>query len=145
MNIRNFLIRFIGGAAALFGTVVAFAQIDNNSTGVALDQGTGIQNILGTISSIFAVIIPILVTLAVIYVIWGVIKYATSSDDEAQVMARQTILKGIIALFVIVSIWGLVAVLNRTFDIEQSGSNIGACQPVWSPGTQTFITPPQCL
>lgn len=125
--------------------LVSLAQGPQFNTGFVVPGTTNASTILGTISSIFAVVIPILITLAVIYVIWGVIKYATASDDDAQTMARQTIIKGVIALFVIVSIWGLVAIINRTFGVEQSGTNVGACQPIWDPVDQDFEVPPQCL
>ncbi len=141
MNIRNFLIRFIGGAAALFGPVVAFAQ---NSIGV-VPASNNAFTILGVISNIFGILIPILVTLAVIYVIWNVIKYTTAADDDSQATARKGIISGIIALFVIVSIWGLVAVLNSTFGIGQGGQNVGNCQPIYDPAQQDFVLPPQCL
>ena len=131
------------GFLAPFALPLAALAQNPNTTGYQVGGPTA-SNILGTISSIFAVVIPILVTFAVIWVIVGIIKYATAKDDDAQAEARKTIISGIIALFVIVSIWGLVAILNSTFGIDQSGSNVGACQPVWDPVVQDFIVPPQC-
>lgn len=136
----------IAAVVAPFAPIAAFAQINN--IGYQITTGPGVSQILGTISSIFAVIIPLLITAAVIYVIYGVIKYATASDDDKQAEGRKVIISGVVALFVIVSIWGLVAILNRTFDVGQGGQNVGGCQPVWNPnangGQGDFVPPPQC-
>jgi hypothetical protein len=134
------LFKLFTGAAVFALPALALAQ---NSIG-ALPGGTNVFNILGVISNIFGVLIPILVTFAVIYIIIGVIKYATASDDETQGAARKSILHGIIALFVIVSIWGLVAILNQTFNVGQGGQNVGNCQPVYNPSNNSFEVPPGC-
>lgn len=139
----NKLLKFFATLLPFVLPAIAFAQPQNN-TGVATGGGTNAMAILGVISSIMAVIIPILITLAVIYVIVGVIKYATAKEEKTQDEARKTIISGVIALFVIVSIWGLVAIINNTFGVGQSGSNVGVCQPVWDPVNQQFIPPPQC-
>ncbi len=146
---KNTLLKLSVGAASFLAPVFAFAQpfYDGSfgqSSGTVLPGGTDAFNILGIISSIFAVVIPILVTIAVIWVIVGVIKYITADDDETQATARKTILHGIIAVFVIVSIWGLVAILNQTFDVGQGGGNTGNCQPTWNPLINDFVIPPIC-
>lgn len=74
-----------------------------------------IIGVLEKLGDILNVIIPILITLGVIYFIWGVIKYVTAKDEEAQKEGRNTIISGIIGLFVIVAIWGLVGILQNTF------------------------------
>lgn len=137
----NRFLKLLAPVSAFALPALALAQ--PNSTGV-LPGGNDALDILGVISGIFGVVIPLLVTLAVIYVIVGVIKYATASDDETQTTARKSILHGIIALFVIVSIWGLVAILNQTFGVGQGGQNLGNCQPVYNPSTNTFQAPPGC-
>jgi hypothetical protein len=134
------LIKVLGLLSPFALPVIASAQ----SIGTTLPGGNNAFDILGVISNIFGVLIPILVTLAVIYIIVGVIRYATASDDETQATARKSILHGIIALFVIVSIWGLVAILNQTFGVGQGGANTGNCQPVYDPGLNDFVAPPGC-
>jgi len=52
---------------------------------------------------------PVLITVALIYFVWGVLKYITGgSDEKKRSEARQTMIYGVIGLFVIVSVWGLV-------------------------------------
>jgi hypothetical protein len=61
-------------------------------------------------------VIPLLVALAVIGFIWGVIQYFLNPDNEEKKKNGKTfMLWGIIALFVMTSIWGLVNVFSGTF------------------------------
>lgn len=69
-------------------------------------------------------VIPVLLTLAVVYFIWGVIKYTISGDEEAKGKARSGIIAGLIGLFVIISFWGIVAVIQETTGV--SGATIEA-------------------
>ena len=48
--------------------------------------GTNFQGILVTIGSILGYIIPILITLGVIYFIFGVVQYVISADEEVKKM-----------------------------------------------------------
>ena len=75
-------------------------------------------------------IVPALITVAVVYFIWGVISFMTSSDEEAKKKGRTKIINGLIGLFVIVAFWGIIAVVKRTFDIgNTTGQNITPCVP----------------
>lgn len=66
--------------------------------------------------SIINALISILVALAILGFFWGVFRYGFSSDSEEKVQEGKTImLYGVIALFVMVSIWGILNILTRTF------------------------------
>ncbi len=96
-------------APTFFFPFVAFAQTD-------------VSDLFNIVIDIFDVIIPILITLALIYFLWGVARYVMAQGDEsAQSEARAMMIHGVIALFVIISVWGLVAVLNATFGIQAGG------------------------
>lgn len=82
-------------------------------------------SILDTISRLLKVIIPILITLAVVYFIWGVIQYTVSNDEEAKKKAKSGIIQGLIGLFVIVAFWGIISVVENTFGVGAgAGSNM---------------------
>ncbi len=83
---------------------------------LALAQTTGFS-ILAVIKNIMDILIPMLITLALIYFIIGVIKYIISKDADAKGEARNTVVRGIIGLFIIVSIWGIVGIIQDTFQI----------------------------
>jgi hypothetical protein len=58
----------------------------------------------------------ILTALAVIFIVWQVVIYLIKgAGEEGRTKAGMNILWGIVGLFVIVSIWGLVSILTNTF------------------------------
>ncbi len=120
----NKVIKGLGVVGLMGAPFLALANNNPSTVGGSTVGGPTVFNLLAIIASIFNIIIPILITLAVLYTIWGVIKYATAKESEDQAEGRRVIISGLIGLFVIVSIWGLVAVINSTFGIEQGGSNV---------------------
>ena len=66
-------------------------------------------------------IIPILIGLALVLFLWGILRYLFSKDDIAKAEARSFMMWGIVALFVMVSVWGLVGILQN-FIFGGSGS-----------------------
>ncbi len=62
-------------------------------------------------------LIIFLISLAVVWFIWNVIKYSMSSEDDDKTKAKEQMIHGIIAIAVIVSIWGLVYLLQSIFGV----------------------------
>lgn len=61
-------------------------------------------------------IVPLLFSLAVVMFIWGIIQYFLNAEnEEKRKKGKSFMLWGIIALFVMISMWGLVGVLSNTF------------------------------
>lgn len=87
--------------------------------------------IIGAIGNILGIVIPVLITLAVVYFIWGVIQYTVSTDEEAKKGARTKIIQGLIGLFVIVAFWGILSLITSTFGVgpEQLDPNMIPCIP----------------
>lgn len=64
-------------------------------------------------------VVSLLIAAAVVVFLWGVVKYITSGDNEEErKKAKDLIIYGIIGLFVMVSVWGLVGLLTGTFDLN---------------------------
>ncbi|MEZ4103334.1 MAG: hypothetical protein R3B55_02110 [Candidatus Paceibacterota bacterium] len=64
---------------------------------------------------------PLLISIAVIVFIIGVIKYIAGADEEAKrTEGRNFMIYGLIALFVMISVWGLVGVIQGTFGNKAS-------------------------
>ncbi len=76
-----------------------------------------IPSVIGSVSHILNLLIPVLITFAVVYFIWGVIQYTVSTDEEAKKGARGKIIQGLIGLFVIIAFWGIIRVVSNTFGI----------------------------
>lgn len=64
-------------------------------------------------------LMPLLFTAALIYFLYGAVMFI-KAEDKARDEARNKILYGIVGLFVMVSVWGLVAVLSGTFNLSAS-------------------------
>ena len=72
-----------------------------------------IGDILINISRALNFIIPFLLLLATAVFLWGILRYLTAQGDEQQLTeARTFIMYGIISLAVMISVWGLVALLR---------------------------------
>jgi 4-amino-4-deoxy-L-arabinose transferase-like glycosyltransferase len=63
-------------------------------------------------------VLPLLVALAVLGFVWGVIQYFIIGDEKKREKGKDFMLWGIIAIFVIVSIWGLVKILGDTVGVD---------------------------
>jgi len=61
-------------------------------------------------------VVPLLVSLAVVGFVYGIIKYFLNPDnEEKRKEGKSFMFWGLVTLFVIVSIWGLVGILSGTF------------------------------
>ena len=120
---------FVLGLAPL----AAFAQGVAATCTANANAGT-LETIICRMGSILNTIIPFLIVLGVVYFVWGVITYVISSDEEAKKAGRDRIIYGIIGLAVIVGVWGLVSILNRTFNPTPGGSGISVPCVVGTPG-----------
>ncbi len=66
-------------------------------------------------------VVPLLIAAAVVFFLWSVLKYINSGDNaEARAQAKALMIYGVIAIFVMVSLWGLVNVLADAFDLNDS-------------------------
>lgn len=64
-------------------------------------------------------VVPLLFSLATAGFIWGIIQYFLNPDnEEKRKKGKSYMIWGLIALFVMVSMWGLVGVLTKTFGIQ---------------------------
>ena len=70
-------------------------------------------NILINIKNVLNAVIPIVITLALIYFIYGIGKYVTAKEDSEKESARGIMIYGTIGLFFIVSVWGIVVLLQQ--------------------------------
>jgi uncharacterized membrane protein YidH (DUF202 family) len=73
------------------------------------------------IPSILDPAVNLLIAVAVVLLLYGVVKYVSSGENEEErKKGKDLIVYGIIGLFVMVSVWGLVNLLAGTFSLETS-------------------------
>lgn len=99
-------------------TVLSFAPA------LALAQSLGgIPSLVSNIGNLFRSILPVLYGLAILYFFWGLIQFIRNSGDEkAQGAGKSMMIYGILALFVMVAINGILVWLGGTLGIQQGGS-----------------------
>ena len=98
-----------------FAPVLASAQSNGNSN--IIDAG----GLVAKLVSLGNLVIQILIAFAVIYIIFNVVRYIMAADKPEERNAfGKAILWGIVGLFIILSIWGLVNILKNTFSTNSA-------------------------
>jgi len=96
-------------AALALTPVFAFAQSLNN-----------IEVLIQSIGRVVGIALPIVVALGLITFFWGLVKFIfAQGNEEAKADAKRIMLWGLIALFVMVSVWGLVEFIGNALGIGQ--------------------------
>lgn len=86
-----------------------------------LAGAAGILDTINVVNRVLRAIVPMLITVALIVFIWGLIKYLMKIGDEKERQAGvQLMLWGVIAIFVMSSVWGIVRLLQNTFSVQQN-------------------------
>jgi hypothetical protein len=75
-----------------------------------------IQAILTKVSDIMGLLIPMALSAALIAFFWGLTQWMMKGANAEE--GKNLMVMGILALFVMVSIWGIVALLQRTLGIS---------------------------
>lgn len=90
---------------------------------VASAQNLGpIATFVSQLGGIIQLLIPIAFAAALLFFFWGVVKYIMAGgNEEAQADGKRIMIWGIIALFVMSSVWGLIAVLGGLVGVGQGG------------------------
>ncbi len=98
-------------SALAFAPVLTFAQSLGNLSALVSDFG-----------GIIAKIIPIMFALAIIYFFWGLVVFLRAAGDpKAQEAGRNQMIWGVIAIAVMLSIYGLVYWLQQNLGISNTG------------------------
>jgi len=84
--------------------LVAFAQTPTNLIGLISFAGD-VANRL----------IPLLIAVALVVFFWGIVQYVWGQDPKA---ATTIIVTGLIGLFVMVSVWGIIRIAQNTFGVN---------------------------
>jgi hypothetical protein len=81
--------------------------------------GPNLFGVVVTVGNLLLIAVQVIGSLALLYFLWGLANYVLNAGDEKKKEeGRNIMLWGTIALFVMVSVWGLVRALQETFDID---------------------------
>ena len=119
MNMKNLIIKssYALAAAGLLAPVLASAA--------------GVLDAINVVNRVLRAIVPMLITVALIVFIWGLIKYLLKVGDEKErQQGIQLMLYGVIAIFVMSSVWGIVRLLQNTFSVQQNSAIVPSAPDV---------------
>ncbi len=99
------------GALAL--PLVSFAQQGNL---------TNLENLVSSVGRIVNLLIPIMFALALLGFFYGLVRYIFGKEDDKDA-AKKTMIWGVVALFVMAAVWGLVKFIGDAVGV---GTNTAA-------------------
>jgi len=124
---------------------------------IALAQGplnsvTDADSLITKISDLVNATVWLFISLAVLFIIWNALQFIRQTDSAERSKYQSTILWGIVGLFIILSIWGLVNILDNTFNVGNfqgqgnASNNINSLIPTRAtrtptPGGSSNLTP----
>lgn len=97
-------------ALAAFSPMFAYAQLGN------------IGGIVEAIGGLIELATPIVVGLALLAFFWGLVKYIFSAGDDDKASGKSLMIGGIIAIFVMVSVVGIVGFIGEAVGVRQGGN-----------------------
>ena len=111
--------KFIKAAVAVSLSIAPFAAF------AAVSTSSGLGEVFTILGGLLGIVTPVVVGLALRGFFWGLAMYVLnfSGDDKDKKKGRDMMVYGTLVLFVMVSVWGIVQILQDTFDIDKSGSD----------------------
>ena len=105
--------KYLGlGVAAFALPLVTFAQAD-------ADLGF-FGGLIDEIQGLIDAAVPLVVGLAILLFLWGLAKYILSQDDaESRANARSIMIWGVVIIFVMTALWGLVGLLSQLTGVDE--------------------------
>lgn len=82
-------------------------------------SAVGLLDILVLASRFLNGVIGLFITLAIVIFFWGLIKYLVEVG-EAKSEGLKIMFYGVIAIFVMVSLWGIIRMLQSTFGVQNN-------------------------
>jgi hypothetical protein len=96
-------------AALLVTPSLAHAQLDN------------LEGLLDSFGDLVAMALPIVAGLALLAFFWGLVIFIfAQSSEERKADGKKIMIWSVVALFVMVSVWGLVRFIQDAFDIDDT-------------------------
>lgn len=90
---------------------------------LALPSIAGAASLFDTLSlanTFLNALIGLFITLAIVVFFWGLVKYLWGATSENASEGLTLMMYGVIAIFVMVSIWGIIRLLQNTFKVTST-------------------------
>lgn len=82
----------------------------------------GVINVIG---SLVTQLTPLVVALALLFFFWGLAMFILAAGDkDKKDKGKAVMVWGVIALFIMVSVWGIISVVRETFGLQNTQINV---------------------
>ncbi len=80
-----------------------------------------LATLIGAIARLIGALVPILVTLALVVFLFGLVRYLWGSGGKAELSSAKKLMKwGLIILFVMISVWGIIALMQSALGVNRN-------------------------
>jgi Type IV secretion system pilin len=93
---------------------------------VAFAQLTGVKDLINAVGGLINPLIVVLLGAALVVFIWGLVKFIfrIGGDEKAVEAGKKLMLWGLIALFVMISVWGIIGFMQKALSLPASNPPI---------------------
>lgn len=101
--------KFFYIAAFVFTPFLAFAQLERDARAFTDGDGRTFTDVIKLFLEIIMLAIPVLVAASMLAFLWGIAMFLFKADDpKSHNDGKNLMVWGIIALFILVSLWGIL-------------------------------------
>lgn len=80
---------------------------------------TGTEDLIFAATDLVGLLLPLAASVALLYFFWGMAKFIKNSGSEdGREEGKQTMIWGVVALFAIIAVWGLVTFVGEALGIR---------------------------
>ncbi|MDP3874982.1 MAG: hypothetical protein U1C66_00385 [Patescibacteria group bacterium] len=92
--------------------------------GVAFAELTGVKDLIQAVGGLLNPLIAIVVAVALLVFFWGLAKFIfrLGGDEKAVEEGKRIMLWGLLALFVMVSVWGIINFMQKELNLPSTTS-----------------------
>lgn len=129
---------------ALAALVCVFIPAEALAQGLNLSP---IESLVGSVAGLLRMVIPVLVTLGLAVFLWGLVRYLWGTGTEPDLNNAKLLMKwGLVILFVMVSVWGIIDLMQRALNIDKNATG-RAPQIEYGSGNRSvpYTTPGGCV
>jgi hypothetical protein len=123
-----------GSALFLATPLIALAQSTPVTVSTTGGQLTNVQNLVHSAGNIVSSLIPILIALALVVFFWGLVRYIWSGGEFKE-QGRTIMIAGLVSLFVMVCVWGIVIFAAGALGVGVGGTAPAPGIPGYSGGS----------